>query len=48
MNSVLLIIVSIVYMIVGINYYRSSDHGLAIAFICYGIANGGLYLQGLK
>lgn len=48
MNSVLLAVVSILYFIVGINYMKSSDYGLSIAFVAYAIANVGLYLQGIK
>lgn len=43
MNGILLLIVSAIYMIVGIRYYVESNVGLSLAFICYSIANLGIW-----
>lgn len=46
MSGILLGSVSILYFAAGINYLVSGNTGMAIAFVCYGIANYGLYLAG--
>lgn len=48
MNSILLIVVGVIYVVVGINYYMSGQSGLAITFIAYALANYGLYLTGAQ
>lgn len=46
MNLYLYILVGIVYTLIGINYIRSGNTGLALAFFSYAVSNIGLYIAG--
>lgn len=46
MNTILLLGVSLVYCIVGFNYYSQHQYGLALTFGAYALANIGLWMAG--
>lgn len=46
MNSLLLGIVSFIYVFVAINYLRNHNLGMSIAFFAYAVSNVGLYIAG--
>lgn len=46
MNGALLLVVTVLYMIVGLRYLLDGNPGLAISFIAYGIANIGIWYSG--
>ncbi len=46
MNSILLSIVGLIYIILAINYFITGHIGLGITFVAYAVANAGLYLAG--
>jgi hypothetical protein len=46
MNSILLVIVGIIYVGLSIMYFLDHKTGLGIAFFAYALANYGLYLAG--
>lgn len=48
MNGVLLAAVGIIYTAVAVSYMSEGKGGLAISFLCYAIANYGLYVAGNK
>lgn len=46
MNSILIIIVGIIYLIVGLQYFVQGNLGMGLVFCSYSVANYGLYLVG--
>ncbi len=46
MNGLLLALVGVIYFIVAVGYCKDGNTGMAIAFLCYALANYGLYLAG--
>jgi len=46
MNSILLIIIGLLYLGIAFGYLVDGKTGLAIAFFAYAISNYGLYLAG--
>lgn len=46
MNSVLIAIVGLIYLLVSINYFVDGKVGMGIVFIAYACANYGLWMAG--
>jgi hypothetical protein len=46
MSGPLLFIVSIIYIIVGIDYALAGNYGLCLCFVAYSIANVGIWFSG--
>jgi hypothetical protein len=48
MIAILMALVALVYLIIGILYFKAGNTGLGIAFISYAVANLGIYVAGVK
>ena len=46
MSSIAIGLVSILYLVAAFGYYKAGKHGLAMAFVCYSLANIGLIMEG--
>jgi hypothetical protein len=46
MSRSLIVLVGLIYLIIGSNYFLKGNIGMGLVFISYAVANAGLYIVG--